>query len=170
MAYGAEVPFLRPAVMAQDESNVSEAHEYALQQYQKREKFIPDIVIVMSPTHPFRRKNIINDALRIGYERPEEYNLGSVAVADISAENFWIQNTDGVKSFDFDFPPDARERMLYRSAFSFNIVFYCRIKGPVAPRRVPIIINEIEAIDIDEPQDLELARAVVREGLYPFDE
>jgi N-acylneuraminate cytidylyltransferase len=167
MKYGAEVPFLRPAELAGDDSRLEDALKYSLEWYRNHEGFIPDIEIIMSPTHPFRRPNLINDALRRGIDDPGIFNLGSIAPAKIMYDNYWIKKNGGFQPFRFPLSTGSERRPVYQSAFSFNIVFDCR---PVLPdRRIPIVLNEIESIDIDEPADLETARMVIKEGLYPFE-
>ena len=77
--------------------------------------------------------------------------------------------TDGkTKKYFFSKNGYPAPKQLYESAFSFNIVFNTR--PGVINRRIPVVLNEIESIDIDEPRDLEIARIVIEEGLYPFDE
>ena len=46
--------------------------------------------------------------------------------------------------------------MRYQNAFSLNIVFYCR--QHLSDKRFPVVLNDIEAIDIDEPQEGEASR------------
>lgn len=166
--YGAEVPFLRPPELAGHDSQLGDAHKYALDWYRDHEGFIPDIEIVMSPTHPFRRKNLINNALKRGLDNSEIFNLGSISPAKVMLDNYWIKRDGKTQRFQFSVNGKPTPIALYQSAFSFNIVFICRPHFP--NRRIPIILNEIESIDIDEPEDLETARRVLAEGLYPFDE
>jgi CMP-N-acetylneuraminic acid synthetase len=168
IAYGAEVPFLRPRELAQDDSKLEEASKYARNWYRDNENFIPDIEIVMSPTHPFRRQNLVNDALRRGLANPEIINLGSIAPAKVMTDNYWAKGHETMRRFHFNAGQVHAKTVLYQSAFSFNIVFNCRPN--LFNRRIPIVLNEIESIDIDEPKDLELARTVIAEGLYPFNE
>ncbi len=164
--HGAEVPFLRPAELAGDDSRLEDALKYSLEWYRKHEGFIPDIEIIVSPTHPFRRPNLINDALRRGMDNSEIFNLGSVAPAKVMPDNYWIKKNGKFQPFRFPLTTASGQRPFYQSAFSFNIVFDCR--PGLADRRLPVLLNEIESIDIDEPADLETARMVIKEGLYPF--
>ena len=166
--YGAEVPFLRPEHLAQDDSNLSDAVTYSYDWYRENEGFADDIFIAMSPTHPFRRPNRVNDALKLRLRNPEIFNVGSISPATVFLDNCWIKENGSIKRFHGPSKAGHVPEKLYQSAFSFNIVFDCRAHLP--NRRIPVVLNEIESIDIDDPQDLELARMVVDEGLYPFDE
>ncbi|MFH1673071.1 MAG: hypothetical protein ABIF87_06570 [Pseudomonadota bacterium] len=166
--YGAEVPFLRPAKLAGDNSDIGHTIVYSRQWLQKHEGFKPDVYIIMSPTNPFRRKNIINDSLQKALADESIFNVGSVAPANIMVDNYWIKRNGKMQRFKIPLNGKPTSTILYQSAFSFNIVFDCRTNLP--NRRIAVILNEIESIDIDEPEDLEIARMVIKEGLYPFDE
>ncbi len=165
--YGAEVPFLRPSQLADDNSSLQDALDYSRKWLQQHERFIPDVYIIMSPTHPFRRKDLIDNALKQAMDNPLIFNLGSVSPANATIDNYWIKTNGTLKKFNFSGTGETEPETLYQSAFSFNIVFNCRNNLP--DRRVPIVLNEIEAVDIDEPRDLEIARMVIKEGLYPFE-
>lgn len=164
--YGAEVPFLRPAELAQDDSRLEDVRVHDLKWYEENEGFTPDIEIIMSPTHPFRRPNLIGDALQGGLRDSSVFNIGSLSPAHANLGNYW--RVSGGKVVPFPMPSDPLDAdcELYQSAFSFNIVFNYR--RDVLHRRRPVILNEIESIDIDVPSDLEIARLVIEEGLYPF--
>jgi CMP-N-acetylneuraminic acid synthetase len=166
--YGAEVPFLRPKELAEDDSRLEEAHKYALDWYHNNEGFVADIEIVMSPTNPFRRNSLINQALTQGLKDPKIFNLGSISPANVDSDNYWVNKNGKMCRFRYSANGKPISTILYQSSLSFNIVFMCRHHLP--NRRIPIILNEIESIDIDEPSDLERAQMVLREGLYPFDE
>jgi N-acylneuraminate cytidylyltransferase len=166
ISHAAEVPFLRPEELARDNSNLSDAHKYALAWYQYNEGYVPDIEIVMSPTHPFRRKSLIKNALKIGFENPDIFNIGSISPVKVINSNFWIKKDGNMRRFQITNSYKSRLGTFYQSAFSFNIVFSYRSNLP--DRRVPIVLNEIESIDIDEPIDIEIARMVISKGLYPF--
>lgn len=167
VGWGAEVPFLRPLELAQDDSRIEDARSYSLAWYLENECFVPDIEIIMSPTHPFRRRNLVGDALSMGIDDKMIFNIGSIAPANINILNYRDAKEEGNGRL---FSGGQLEKFssvpLYQSAFSFNIVFNNRAN--LLNRRVPVILNEIEAIDIDQPLDLELARQVVKEGFYPF--
>jgi CMP-N-acetylneuraminic acid synthetase len=166
IAYGAEVPFLRPGELAQDDSRLEDASRFARDWYIDNENFASDIEIVMSPTHPFRRCSLVNDALKHGLDNPEIFNIGSITPARVKADNYWMKDNDKMRRSHLHTDSIPVGTALYQSAFSFNIVFNCRPE--LANRRIPIVLNEIESIDIDEPKDLDVARRVIAEGLYPF--
>lgn len=52
--YGAEVPFMRPAHLAEDDSRDFGAFEHALEWLLKTEQYVPDLVVNLRPTSPIR--------------------------------------------------------------------------------------------------------------------
>ena len=50
--YGAEVPFKRPAELAEDEVATLPVLQHALEYLEKEEKYIPDYVLLVYPTSP----------------------------------------------------------------------------------------------------------------------
>ena len=164
--YGAEVPFLRPSELAGDDSDLGHASTYCRNWLQKHEGFDPDIYIIMSPTNPFRRKNIINDSLRRALSEEQIFNIGSVAQAHVSPDNLWVFKKNQLQKFTHPTHESVTPYRLCQSSMSFNIVFKCRAKS-VMHRHTPVILNDIETIDIDEPIDLKNAQAVLDNNLYP---
>lgn len=57
--FGAEVPFLRPAEIAEDHSPLHESIEFTLTKL-KQNLYFPDSYVVLFPTHPFRLPEMMN--------------------------------------------------------------------------------------------------------------
>ncbi|MFH1550169.1 MAG: acylneuraminate cytidylyltransferase family protein [Planctomycetota bacterium] len=62
--FGAEVPFLRPAHLATDESYLRIALNHLLDELAERESYHPDVMAVMFPTYPFRTLELIRRVVR----------------------------------------------------------------------------------------------------------
>jgi len=62
--FGAEVPFLRPAHLATDESYLRVALNHLLDELVERESYHPDVMAVMFPTYPFRTLELIRRVVR----------------------------------------------------------------------------------------------------------
>jgi len=74
---GAEVPFIRPKRLAQDETPTLPVIQHTLNYYQDNENYTPDAVILLQPTSPLRTSNHIDEALR-KYEKLSSKSLVSV--------------------------------------------------------------------------------------------
>ncbi len=165
MAFGAEVPFLRPAELAGDDSDLVDAVKHAVFWYWEHENYACDISIIMSPTYPFRRPGRVRNALRQGMDNPGIFNIGSAGPAHVDPFNYWTGTDEGYRRFRIPRIGEVKPEHLIQSCLSFNIVFEFRENNRL---RTPVIVDEIEAIDIDEPEDLDLARAVVAKGIFTF--
>jgi len=71
-SYGAEVPFLRPAEFALDNTPDLPVFEHALKWLQENEQYEPNIIVQLRPTSPFRR-----------VWRAEPYNMPRQALPDV---------------------------------------------------------------------------------------
>src|ERR1700690_1989737 len=68
--YGAEVPFLRPVELAQDNTLDLPVFEHALKWLEEIEEYKPEIVIQLRPTSPIRPRGCVDEAVSILLEHP----------------------------------------------------------------------------------------------------
>jgi CMP-N,N'-diacetyllegionaminic acid synthase len=59
-AWGAEVPFLRPADLSGSEALVGRVVRHLLKTLEREEKYAPQGLVILFPTHPFRSKEMMN--------------------------------------------------------------------------------------------------------------
>jgi len=77
-SYGAEVPFLRPDRLSRDDSTDNGFFLHAIRYFSDHEEIIPDLIVHLRPTSPFRNTDLIEEAIRIMLENPEADALRSV--------------------------------------------------------------------------------------------
>jgi N-acylneuraminate cytidylyltransferase len=65
--YGAEVPFLRPANLAQDESPVIPMLQHAVNFVEKQDGLRMDWICLLQPTEPFRTVADLEQCLQLGF-------------------------------------------------------------------------------------------------------
>src|SRR3990172_10695423 len=63
--YGAEVPFLRPAEIAADETPDLPVFQHALRALREAEGYVPDAVVHLRPTQPLRTPGEIDQAVEL---------------------------------------------------------------------------------------------------------
>src|SRR6202142_1138781 len=68
--YGAEVPFLRPVELAQDNTLDLPVFEQALKWLEEIEEYKPEVVVQLRPTSPIRPRNCVDDAISILLQHP----------------------------------------------------------------------------------------------------
>ncbi len=73
--YGAEVPFLRPAELAQDDSLAVDAYQYTLKKLEKETAPI-DSVIILQPTSPLRQSADIDAAIELYKNKKADSVIG----------------------------------------------------------------------------------------------
>ena len=73
---GAEVPFVRPAELAQDASTDLDVFRHALETL---EGYEPELLVHLRPTNPLRRTERVDEAIRAMLEDPRADSLRSVS-------------------------------------------------------------------------------------------
>ncbi|MFT5111199.1 MAG: CMP-N,N'-diacetyllegionaminic acid synthase [Parasphingorhabdus sp.] len=168
--YGADVPFLRPQNISQDNSNAVEVIDHCLR-FLSNSDYFPDTLVYLQPTSPLRISNdIIGAIARFDQERadtlvsvqtvPHQFNPESIMQMDDT--NRLMSNSGGNESLDRHFKPSYVARngpailVLNVTKFLQEKAFYAgnmHVVGYPMPKE--------RSIDIDEPWDLRLAQAVL---------
>lgn len=91
-AAGAEVPFLRPAKLAQDQTTMEETMRQALEQFEAHSNTIFDITVFLTPTDIFRKPEWISQAVQILKDRPD---VESAFAGHTTFKNFWEPLPEG---------------------------------------------------------------------------
>jgi CMP-N,N'-diacetyllegionaminic acid synthase len=63
--YGCEVPFMRPAELARDETPHLPVLQHAVQWLRESERYEPDAVMILQPTSPLRRVSDIRESIAL---------------------------------------------------------------------------------------------------------
>jgi CMP-N-acetylneuraminic acid synthetase len=156
--WGAEVPFLRPCKLAGDQANMADVIRHARVAL-SQSGYFPEAIVVMVATSPFRSPHLVEKAvtlLRTGYNNFMTVRECTMRPCDLLA----LDDSGRIRALH----PDTARRRFVRpyglltahrlSKYGDKGDFIYRIKSP------------IECIDIDEPEDLELARKVLDAGLF----
>ena len=158
--YGAEVPFKRPAKLAQDETETLPVVQHCLSYFFEKEHYRPGIVLLLYPTAPFLKKARIEKALDL-FEQKQCNSVMSI-VEDWG--RFW--RLDEFSGRYVPLHPEKRVNRqyytpLYREdgAVYFNRYDVIMKKGAIIDEANVefLVMEEGENIDIDEPQDFKQA-------------
>ncbi|MBN1526108.1 MAG: acylneuraminate cytidylyltransferase family protein [Candidatus Omnitrophica bacterium] len=76
--FGAEVPFMRPAEFARDNSTDKEVIEHALGWFEQNENYAPEYWVQIRPTTPLRDPALLSESVSYIKSRPESTSLVSV--------------------------------------------------------------------------------------------
>ena len=99
---GAEVPFLRPAEFAADDSLDIDVFEHALKWLKENEGYEPDIIVHLRPTFPTRNPEDIDKIVELLLDHPEADCVRSVAEAKDTPFKMWFVDTGDPDDGDFD--------------------------------------------------------------------
>lgn len=157
---GAEVPFIRPKNLSQDSSKILDVVKHTITFLEKKNHFIPDIVVLLQPTSPFRTTEMIDNSIKI---LKNTCSTSVVSVSEIKNHpyiSFWYEQKY-LKPFKSDFGKFSNrqsQKPLYHPTggiYAFrteNLLKYNSIYGP---KIKPMIINDkFINLDIDELYDL----------------
>jgi len=88
--WGAEIPFMRPAEFAQDQSLDIEVFDHALRWLKENEAYQPELIVHLRPTGPVRRVARIDQAIETILAHPEADALRSVQIAKQNPYKMWF--------------------------------------------------------------------------------
>ncbi len=161
---GAEVPFLRPADLAKDDTPSSAVVVHALEWLERNEGRLPDILVLLQPTAPLRQARHIDEALELlvtsgarsvvsvtpvpGHYHPSwQFSIRDGAL-------FPFMETGKVPPRRQDLPPTYTRNGVIYAAWTETWLTGTMGYGSGC---VPYVMRPEESVNIDSPEDLELA-------------
>ncbi|MDA9982378.1 glycosyltransferase [Gammaproteobacteria bacterium] len=97
---GANAPFLRPGFLSEEYIDISDVLKYSLEQIESKGR-VPDLVVVLEETYPFRPDGLI-DAL---IEGVVERGLDSLVACIEECRHIWLQQKGETRDFGDGFMP-----------------------------------------------------------------
>ena len=163
-AWGAKVPFMRSAENANDTATTVQALLEVVQEYEKQGKTFETLCCIY-PTAPFVTARRLQQACALMTESVD-------SVMPVTAYGFPPQRAmiikEGCLKYQYPEYQNARSQDLLRVYHDCGQFYFCRVeslisnKSLVGPRTVPIVVDEIEAQDIDSEVDWKLAELKYR--------
>jgi len=173
-AHGAEVPFLRPADLARDDSPDVSVFVHALNWLDREERYVPDAVVHLRPTAPVRRVENIDRAIRLFLARPDVDSLRSVTIAKQTPFKMWLIGEDGclepiIKAEDgretYNFPRQALPRVYWQNGYIDITRPEVILKsGSMTGRRILSFVIEETSVEIDYEEHLAVAERLLAVG------
>jgi len=87
--YGAEVPFMRPDELAQDNTLDLPVFQHALAWLIANEAYSPEVVVQLRPTSPVRPVGLVDEAVRLLLTNPEADSVRGVVPAGQNPHKMW---------------------------------------------------------------------------------
>ncbi len=165
-SYGAEVPFLRPAKYAQDDTLDLPVFQHALGWLAKEESYQPDVVIQLRPTSPFRPPGLVDEAVQVFLDHPEASSVRGIVPSKQNPYKMWRIGQQGrivpLLETDFEEPynmprqdlPDTYWQTGHIDVIAAETILDGSMSGP---RIFPCHIDPRFTVDLDTPLDWKLA-------------
>lgn len=173
--FGAEVPFLRPAKIAKSHSTEYEFHRHALDWLKAEENFVPDYLVNLYPTSPFRTTDSIESAVDCILKDKRADTLRSVIKCSEHPYKMWVKRSHYMKAL---IPTKSRNTQtqayhLLPEVFIQNASIYIvkssvvlKYKSTIGDRILPFVMSEEESVDINRPIDFEMAELLLKKKAY----
>jgi len=87
--FGADVPFLRPAELAQDNTTDLPVFRHALDWLAREENYHPAVVVQLRPTSPIRPRRLVDEAVSLLLSHPEADSVRGVMPAGQNPHKMW---------------------------------------------------------------------------------
>lgn len=171
----AEVPFLRPAELARDNTPDAPVFEHCIKWLKEKEGYAPDIIVHLRPTGPIRTGEEIDEAIKLLESHPEADSVRSVEEAPKSPYKMWKPDGLYIKPFvelkgikDFHTAPRQSLPKVYQTTADIG-VFYLRTlknkKSVIGEKVLPYVLGRA-TIDIDNYFDFRIAELLIGEKLF----
>jgi YrbI family 3-deoxy-D-manno-octulosonate 8-phosphate phosphatase len=174
--FGAEIPYMRPSIFAQDATLDFPVFENLLQTLLENEDYLPDIVIQLRPTSPIRPIGLVDEAIEILLNNPEIDSVRGVVPSGQNPFKMWkIDPLSGLMSGllsveGIDEPynsarqalPDTYWQTGHIDVIRSNVIL--EKKSMSGEKIKPILINPDYTVDIDKPSDWQRSEWLVWHG------
>lgn len=169
--YGAEIPFIRPANLAEDDSCAVDVYLHAVEFLQEKDGIFLDKFVVLLPTVPLRDEVDIDNAINI-FQKKKATTLISVVEADIPASWYYRMNGDGViQNAGFDRKDSMNNRQkndkYYIPNGAIYILDYKLLKSQgtyYAKDTIGYVMPRAKSVDIDSMDDFKYAEYLIKEN------
>ena len=169
---GAEVPFMRPKRLAEDEVLDLPVFEHALSYLLNEENYKSDIVVHLRPTAPYRKEGWIDEAVHNLINNADADSVRSVSLVEQHPYRVFQLNGDGyleplLKSHH-KFPyllrrQDLPDMYFYNCVLDitkYNTIF--NKKSMTGDKMIPFILDQEDVFDIDSERDFEVAKILLK--------
>lgn len=169
LACGAEVPFLRPAELADDDTPALPVILHALAYLEKEEHYVPDIVVYLQPTSPLRRAEHIDGTIEVLMKSDADSAVSVVEVPhQFNPASVMVMEGGILKSYESG--PQVLRRQDKQKVYARNGPAVLAIKRTTLTEKnslygeatASFIMPTEFSIDIDMPFDLEMAEFLLK--------
>jgi CMP-N,N'-diacetyllegionaminic acid synthase len=164
---GLDVPFMRPASLAQDDTPMLPVVRHAIDEV-VRGGWSPDVIVLLQPTSPLRKPDHIRDAVALLRSSGADSVVTVVEIPKHHSPDYVMRIDDGrLKPF---LPEGARvtRRQDARAAYSRDGTVYAfrrdtleRFSSIYGEHCRPLIVDPHDSLSIDSPADWSAAERIL---------
>ena len=163
---GAEIPFIRPKELAEDDTPTLPVLQHAVKWLEEKESWKADLIILLYPTSPFLSRERVIEAINLLKER--KYN--SVVGVQEDRGRYWEFNQEKQKYMVL-FPKSRVNRQYYKPLYKENAAIYFSDYETIMTRNKIVDENNVgfvvmrrdEVVDIDTMEDWNKAEMFLRQ-------
>lgn len=151
-AWGAEV-VPRPIELSTDNADLQDAVTFTLN-ILKEAGYVPDYMVAMFPTSPFRRPGLVDEAIHMALSDPDICYVHALRPISFDPANLVLP--DG-RPFMAECRAETLRGNLFAASMNFGVQRMCQEGGT---GRFGLTLTPDESIDIDLPEDWDVATKV----------
>ncbi|MCG8649976.1 MAG: acylneuraminate cytidylyltransferase family protein, partial [Pirellulales bacterium] len=170
---GLEVPFERPEELASDRATSIDVALHALTWLQSNDQWVPEVVVILQPTSPFRTAAHIDHCVNLMSEQPHVQTVVSVVAVPHRYNPHSLMKMDGQRLVDYLTPHPKMDRYRRQElpqvlARNGPVVLASRTDVIQKNRTfygdptLPYLMDDIDSLDIDSPNDLLIAELLMQ--------
>ncbi|MBF0096737.1 MAG: acylneuraminate cytidylyltransferase family protein [Magnetococcales bacterium] len=159
---GAQVPFLRPAELAQDLTPDFPVFQHALLTLEQLHQERIDLLLLLRPTSPLRPPGLIERAVALLEQHPEATSVRSVALAKEHPYRQWQADGPYVRGVEervhepYNLPRQLLPARYFQTGDLEVVRRQTLLDGSISGTRVlPLLIDHEQMVDIDHESDLQ---------------
>jgi CMP-N-acetylneuraminic acid synthetase len=169
--FGAEVPFLRPARLARDDTPGIEPVLHAVQWLEEHQDYRPDYVMLLQPTSPIRTVQDIERSVQLAQRHRAD---SVISVTQAPHHPYWMISisSDGRSSGSMALASLPSRRQDLAPAYAENGAIFLVRRDVLLQQRTfytdrtyTYVMPPERSLDIDSPWDLHLAELILRDRL-----
>jgi N-acylneuraminate cytidylyltransferase len=172
--FGADVPFLRPAELAEDHVTDLPVFRHCLDWLKENDSCVPDIVVHLRPTAPLRTCAHIDSAVGLLLENPQADSVRSVTDAGPHPLKMWRIEGDllfpfipehiyGIKEC-YNMPRQKLPKAYIQNG-SVDVLRARTIlekNSMSGDKIVPFVMDEMDSVNIDTEIDFQMAEEIIK--------
>jgi len=171
--HGADVPFMRPTELAQDDSTSMEAVQHALGWLKENENEEYDYIMILQPTSPLRTAEDIDNAIKKIVETHADSVMSMYELTDFSPKKIKKITQEGVIEpyFQEEGQQSVRRQDLNKM-YKRNCAIYLTrtdliMEGDLFGKKsVAYFMPEDRSIDINQPSDFEMVECFLKKKIF----